>query len=688
MASSNTNIQISDLDFSSIKQNFITYLQSQDTFKDYNFSGSAMSVLLDILAYNTQYNSFYLNMVANEMFLDSATQRASVVSHAKLLNYTPKSAIAPTAFINFQANGVANSSFTLPAYTNFMSQAVGGVNYNFVTTTSYTVNTANSVASISNVQLKQGNPTTYSYTVNSTTNPSYTFQIPDGNIDTSTLQVTVQQSSSNTSYTVYQQASNYLTLSSSSTVYFLQESTLSGYYEIYFGDGILGNKLSDGNIIYISYISTSGTSSTGANNFVLMDSLQGLTSYNITPLISASNGSERESIDSIKFQAPKSYSAQNRAVTKDDYITLIQQNTTGLTFDAVNVWGGEEQAIPEYGKIFVAVKPTGGYTLTDNQKSVIINDIIAPVSVLTVTPEIVDVDYIYLLFNASVLYYSKNTNLTSSQISSLVNSGIITYCNNNLNTFNSTLVIGGLINYIQSLDNSIYAVDFDLYLQKRIIPQLNVKQTYTINFNNPLEMGSGSESLQITPSFSQYDSSGNYYPTVYFEVAPDSTTNIDSITVTSGGSGYVNPSVTISGDGTGATASATVVNGVITSITVTSGGSGYTQASIVISDISGSGAVAVAVIRGDYANLRTYYYVNGVKNILTSYSDTSNAGTVDFANGVVTLNNFNPVSLNNTDGILRVTAYSANRIVSSSYDKIITLDSNDASAITVNVTTK
>lgn len=688
MASSNTNIQIADLDFSSIKQNFITYLQSQDTFKDYNFSGSAMSVLLDILAYNTQYNSFYLNMVANEMFLDSAIQRASVVSHAKLLNYTPKSAIAPTAFINFQANGVANSSFTLPKYTNFMSQAVGGVNYNFVTTTSYTVNTANGIALISNVQLKQGNPTTFSYTVNSVTNPSYTFQIPDGNIDTSTLQVTVQQSSSNTSYTVYQQASNYLTLSSSSTVYFLQESTLNGYYEIYFGDGILGNRLSDGNIIYISYISTSGTSSTGANNFVLMDSLQGLTSYNITPLISASNGSERESIDSIKFQAPKSYSAQNRAVTKDDYITLIQQNTTGLTFDAVNVWGGEEQAIPEYGKIFVAVKPTGGYTLTDNQKSVIINDIIAPVSVLTVTPEIVDVDYVYLLFNASVLYYSKNTNLTSSQISSLVNSGIITYCNNNLNTFNSTLVIGGLINYIQSLDNSIYAVDFDLYLQKRIIPQLNVKQTYTINFNNPLERGSGSESLQITPSFSQYDSSGNYYPTVYFEVAPDSTTNIDSITVTSGGSGYVNPSVTISGDGTGATASATVVNGVITSITVTSGGSGYTQASIVISDISGSGAVAVAVIRGDYANLRTYYYANGVKNILTSYSDTSNAGTVDFANGVVTLNNFNPVSLNNTDGILRVTAYSANRIVSSSYDKIITLDSNDASAITVNVTTK
>lgn len=686
--SSNNQIQIADVDFSSIKQNFINYLQSQSTFKDYNFSGSAMSVLLDVLAYNTQYQAFYLNMVANEMFLDSAIQRASVVSHAKLLNYTPQSAIAPTAIINFQANGVANSSFTLPAYTNFMSQAVGGVNYNFVTTTSYTVNTANNVASISNVILKQGNPTTYSYTVNSTTNPTYTFQIQDANVDTSTLQVIVQQSSSNTSYTVYSLATDYLTLDGSSTVYFLQESTTSGYYEIYFGDGILGNQLSDGNIVSLSYISTSGTSSAGANNFVLMDSLQGLTSYNITPVTPASNGSAKESISSIKFQAPKSYSAQNRAVTKDDYITLIQQNTVGLTFDAVNVWGGEEQAIPQYGKIFVAVKPTGGYTLTDNQKSVIINDIIAPISVLTVTPQIVDVDYIYLLFDANVIYYSKNTTLTSSQISSLINAGIIAYCNNNLNTFNSTLVAGGLIQYLQSLDSSIYAVDFDLYLQKRIIPQLGVKQTYTINFNNPIERGVGDETLTITPSFAQYDSSGNYYPTVYFEIAPDSTTNIDSVTVSNGGSGYVNPTITISGDGTGAKAYATVVSGVITAITITSGGSGYTQASVVISDISGSGAVGVAVIRGNYANLRTYYYVNGVKNILTSYSDTSNAGTVDFENGIVTLNNFNPVLLNSSDGILRVNAYASNRIVSSSYDKIITLDSNDSSAITVNVTTK
>jgi hypothetical protein len=467
----------------------------------------------------------------------------------------------------------------------------------------------------------------------------------------------------------------------------LQEG-LSGYYEIYFGDGILGKQLSDGNIVQVSYVSTDGTAAAGANNFVLMDSLTTLTSYNITPVTPASNGSAKESIDSVKFQAPKSYSAQNRAVTKDDYITLIQQNNLGLSFDAVNVWGGEEQTPPEYGKIFVALKPSGGYTLTDNQKTVIANDIIKPISVLTVTPQIVDVDYIYINLVANVLYDPKNTTLTASQISDLVNQGTITYCNNTLNTFNSTFIVGGLIQYIQSLDKSIIAADFDLYLQKRIIPQIGVKESYTTSFNNALKHGTGDEALQITPSFAQYDTSGNYYPTVYFEEAPDSTTNIDSVTVSNGGSGYTNPTVTISGDGVGAAAYAVVENGVITSIVVSSGGSGYTQASVVISDPTGTGAIAIAVLRSDMTFLRTFYYVNGVKNILTGYTHTSNAGTIDYTNGIVTLSNFNPTALNNTDGILRITGYAANRIVSSSYDKILTLDANDSAAITVKVTAK
>ena len=320
MAGANSNIQITDLDFSSIKTNFINYLQSQSTFQDYNFEGSGLNVLLDVLAYNTQYNAFYLNMVANEMFLDTATQRASVISQAKVLNYTPQSAIAPTAFINVVFNGVTTSSFTLPAYTPFLSSAINGVNYNFLTTDSYTVNVSSNTAIFPSVEIKQGTSGFYSYVVDSTTNPSYTFEIPDATIDTTSLQVVVQQSQSNGSYQIFNLATSGLQLNSTSQVYFLQES-LTGTYEIYFGDGVLGQQLTDGNIVRISYISTEGTSGAGANSFQMLSAINGYYPSAIYPISAASSGSDKESITSIKFQAPKSFAAQGRAVTKNDYIT-------------------------------------------------------------------------------------------------------------------------------------------------------------------------------------------------------------------------------------------------------------------------------------------------------------------------------------------------------------------------------
>jgi hypothetical protein len=684
MAGANSNIQIADLDFNKIKTNLKTFLQSQATLQDYNYEGSALSTLLDILAYNTQYNAYYLNMVANEMFLDSALQRASVVSHAKLLNYTPKSAIAPTSVINLVVNSVSQASLTLPKFTTFLSEAIDGVNYNFVTTDSYTVNTSNGSVLFANVPLKQGIPTSVSYTVDNITNPTYTFEIPDADVDTTALQVIVQQSSANAASDVYTLATNYLSLTDASKVFFLQEST-NGNFEIYFGDNILGKQLTNGNIVNISYIITSGTASYGANNFVLMDTIAGYSSTSISPVSSATEGSEKETISSIKFQAPKSYGAQNRAVSKDDYITLIQKNQF-VPLDAVNVWGGEDMESPEYGTVYVAVKPKGDYSLTEAQKASLINDVIKPVSVLTVTPRIVDIDYVYLLLSADILYDSKKTTKTSSEISALVKTGIQTFCEANLNTFNSTFVIGNLIQYVQLLDPSIIAADFDLFLQKRLIPSLRSTQTYTVNFGNALERGTGKNALTITPSFSQYDSAGNFYENVSFEEAPDTTTNIDYVTLSSGGTGYVSPTVTISGDGVGATATAEVVNGIITAITVVNGGSGYTQAIAIITDSAGSGAVATPVLRGNYGNLRTFYFVNGVKNILTG--GAGDAGSIDYTNGIVVISNFTPIALDGTDGILRVNGYAASRIVSSSFSRIITLDTNDAAAITVNVTAK
>lgn len=691
MAGANSNIQLSGLDFNDIKRNLKTFLQSQDTFKDYNFEGSALTTLLDILAYNTQYNAFYLNMVANEMFLDTALQRSSVVSHAKLLNYTPQSASAPTANVDISVVNVANTSLTLPAYTNFISESVDGVNYNFITTDAITATTdiANSSVYFQNVELRQGIFTTYSYTVDLTTNPSLTFSIPDDGVDTSTIKVTVQKSSTNSYFDIYTFADDYLSLNNESQVYFLQES-LNGNYEIYFGDGVIGNLLDNGNIVTISYLITQGTVSQGANNFALIDGVTGFNDVTVYGKIAASSGKEKESIESIKFQAPKSYSAQKRAVTKQDYITLLQQNKLGYTFDAVNVWGGEESTPPVYGKVFVAIKPSGGYTLTQSQKDKIINSVLKPVSVMTVTPEIVDVDYVYLILESNVLYDSKKTNLTSTQIADIVKQGTIAYCNDNLNTFDSIFIVGDLINYVKNLNKCIIAVDYDVYLQKRLIPLLNISEDYTLNFGAALEKSTvGSESIKFYPTISQYDTEGNFYSDVYFEESPDSTTNIDSVSVINGGSNYSsNTTVVILGDGTGAKAIPTIKNGAISSITVTSGGTNYTQAIAQIIDTQGSGAVVSVSLRDNEGDLRSYYYVDGVKNILKGATHTTRAGYVDYSGGIVVLSDFTPTAINNTDGIYRVNGYAESRIISSAYDRIVTLDANDPESINVTVTAR
>jgi len=687
----NTNINITELDFSSIKSNFITYLQSQDTFKDYNFAGSALSTLLDVLAYNTQYNAYYLNMVANEMFLDSAIQRASVVSHAKLMNYTPKSAIAPQAEINLTLNGVTNTSFTLPKFTNFMSQAVNGVNYNFVTVTSNTVNVSANTATFNNLIIKQGVPTTYSFTVNSTANPKYVFQLPDTNIDTTTISVVVQQSSSNSSYTIFNPASNYLSLNQNSNVYFLQEA-INGNYELYFGDGILGKKLTDGNIVQVSYISTDGLASSGANNFTLMDSLSGFSNYTIVPVLPATQGGSKETLDSIKFQAPKSFSSQGRAVSKNDYITALQQNTLGISFDAVNVWGGEENKPAVYGQVFIAIKPSGGYFLTQTQKQKLVAEVIKPISVLTVTPTIVDPDYTYLQINTNVYYDPTQTVLTSAQISSGITTAIKNYGLTNLNTFNSTFSSYTLLTAIQNYDSSIISSEFSLKLQKKFFPLLGNSSNIKLYYNTPIQRGKYGSGITSYPPMQFLDPSNlaNIINGVYIEEVPTSTYGIDSISIINPGYGYQSkPTITIKGDGTGATAQAVIINGSISSVVVTNSGNNYTQAIAVVtpatSDTTGKLGALVVNLQGQYGTLRTYYN-NANTNVKTVLN--TNIGTVDYQNGIITLNNFNPYGIDTALGQLSISVTPTTDIVSSTYDRIITIDEFDPTAIAVNVTSK
>ncbi|CAB4132945.1 baseplate wedge subunit [uncultured Caudovirales phage] len=690
MATSNTNTQVSDLDFNSIKSNFTKYLQSQDTFKDYNFQGSALSVLLDILAYNTQYNAYYLNMVGNEMFLDSALQRSSVVSHAKLLNYTPKSAIAPTAFINLTVNSSAGL-ITIPKNTNFMSEAIDGVNYNFVTVDSTTVPVSSGVATFGNLELKQGIPGNISYTVNSTLNPSYTFEILDSNVDTTTLQVIVQNSSTDTTQTVYQLATNFLELTPTSTVYYLQEA-LNGNYQIYFGDGILGSKLADGNIVYISYISTDGSMASGANNFVLMDSIPNLSSYTVSPQVSATTGGGKESIDSIKFQAPKSYSTQGRAVTTEDYITIIQQNKLGFAFDAVNVWGGESNDPPVYGQVFISLKPSGAYTLTDIQKQLLVDTVIKPISVMTVKPNIVDPDYTYVKTQVSVLYNPKKTTSTASQVQSDLITTIQNYLTSTLNTFNSTFNSYGLLSAVQNYDNSIIGSDYKLQLQKKFYPNLTTPTDYTFNFGVPLTKGILFSGLTSFPSMTFVDPSNvtNQINGVYLEEIPSAIGGVTSINIVNPGISYQYPPVvTIIGDGSGAAAVATLnPNGSIRAISILDKGANYSSAAVVITpqehDLTGQLGAATAILEGQYGTIQSYYNSSTLGKVILN----ANAGSIDYVKGTIRLYSFYPISIDNPLGQLTITVHPDTSIISSSLNRIITLDPYDSTAVEVILTEK
>jgi hypothetical protein len=689
MAGENSNIQITDLDFNTIKTNLKRYLQSQTTLQDYNYEGSALSTLLDVLAYNTQYQAYYLNMVANEMFLDSALQRASVVSHAKLLNYTPQSAAAPRAQIDLVMNNVTTSSLTLPKFTSFLSEAIDGVSYKFVTLNSTTQNTdlANNTVTFNDLVIKQGEPVTLSFTYDDATNPTAIFELPDTNIDTTTISVVVQQSTSNSSSQVFTLVDDYLALNGTTKAFFLQEAT-NGYYQIYFGDGILGQALTDGNVVSVSYIITSGTAATDANNFVLMDTIGGFSSSTITPVQAATQGAEKETIESIKYTAPKAYAAQGRAVTKEDYIFLIQNNAGIFPIDAVNVWGGEENDPPVYGVVFVAIKPSGGYLLTPSQKSIIEGEIIKPISVLTVQPRIIDVDYNYLVINSNILYDSKLTTLTSSQLQTQVLAAIQGFAADTLNTFNSTFQLSTLISTVQSVSSSFITNDASIALQKRLVPSLTSSTTYTLKYGTSLRKDIFGKSISVTPTFQIIDVDNNSVvrDSVYLEETPSSTTFVESISISNPGFGYTStPTVTILGDGTGATARATVINGQVDSITMIDVGVNYTQAIVQITSTDGNGSLAsaVAVLAGNKGTLRTYYFENNVKKILNA-----NAGTVDYAQGIVTLTDFNPSAINNPLGVLSVQAVPTSTIVSSARDKIITLDNTDPNAINISIVAK
>lgn len=676
-------IRITELDFDTIKSNLKTFLNQQSTFTDYDFDGSGLSILLDILAYNTHYNAYYLNMVANEAFLDTSLLRDSAVSHAKTLGYTPYSTRSAVSNINVELDSASNTSgtLTLEAGFNFLSEQIDNKSYNFVVKDDVTVTKANSTYLFENLSLYEGQYVTYILNYDESSNPKSIFTLPDSNIDTTTITVSVQSSSGNTASSVYQKVTEVLDVTGTSEVYFLQEER-NGLYQIYFGNGVVGKQLPDGAVITVTYIVTNGSVANKANNFVatssVTDSLgESISDFTITPVSAASGGAERETVDQIKYSAAAQFSSQNRLVSYKDYESYILNNYPNL--DSISVWGGEENVPPVYGKVFVSMKPRANYYISETEKTRIINEIIKPKAIVAVSTEILDPEYLYLNIEADVEYDSKKTTLTETALKTIIRNSILSYRDTYLNKFDSKLTHSKLEAAIDNTDkNAIIGSETTVRAQKRFTPSLSTTSNYTINFNTPLHRGTITEKL-TSSEFDVLDSNGTRRSVIIEEV-PQSYSGIESIEITNPGTGYTSaPTVTITGDGTGATAEAVIVNGAIQSITVTNRGIDYTRAIVTISGGNGYGATGTAVIDARTGVLRTIYYDTNAERQIVNDS----AGTIQYDEGIVEINDINILSVAATDGQIRLTMQTEAGTVESVRNTIITIDETDPTSIVV-----
>lgn len=681
-------LRVTELDFDQIKTNLKSFLKSQNEFTDYDFDGSGLSVLLDILAYNTHYNAYYLNMIANESFLDTALLRNSVVSHAKKFGYVPRSTTASRATINFTINSLNSTpgSLTLPRGYTFLSSLIDNKVFNFVTLEDTTVAKTGTNFVFSNLKIYEGSLNRYTFNHSESSNPKQIFTIPDQNIDTSTLRVAVQQSSSNTNSVVYSLATDVLDLNANSTVYFLQEG-LNNQYEIYFGNNLIGKKIPDGGVISVNYLSTSGFIANKANNFIATTPISSFTTFSVTPVSASSGGSEKESVDQIKFSAPLQFTSQNRAVTKNDYVKLIQQRYP--QFDAVNVWGGEENNPPVYGKVYISAKPKLGFEVSDTEKDYFINEIVKPISVLTVTPEFVEVDYNYIKLLSTVYFDQTKTNLDTSTLSSKVTTSIINFSNLNLNKFNSIFSSSKLRTNIDNSDISIVSNELEIFLSKRFRPTLNVTNNYTLDFGIELSRGTTLDNFYSSPTFTILDEN-QIERTCFLEEVPSSFTGVESINVITPGSNYTStPTIEIVGDGRGAKASAIIINGKLNSIVVTNPGVGYTTAAIRIIGGGGTGATADSVLENRFGKIRIAYFKpdevtsRSTKVILNSETNEGITGVIDYVLGIVTINNFSPITIDNDFQELSVNVKPKSTVLQSIKNKMLAFDVQDPTSVVV-----
>jgi hypothetical protein len=488
MAINNKRITVSDLDFDSIKANLKTFLQGQSEFSDYDFEGSGLSVLLDILAYNTHYNGVYTNLAVNESFLDSASKRASVVSLAKMLGYVPRSAKCAKATVNASISAPTSnpSTVTLPANQAF-NTSIDGQSYTFYNRSAVTVarNTAGNY-NFSNLEIIEGTPLQYKYTVAA----GLRYIVPNANLDIATLTVRVQENANSNLFEVYTRAEALTDVTSLTKVYFIKEID-DGLYEISFGDGILGHALDNGNVITLDYFVSSLEAPNSAFNFTYGGtSLLGST-LSVTTLSRASGGAPSEDINSIKFNAPRMYAAQNRAVTPDDYKAIILSQFPEAA--SVTVWGGEDNDPPVFGKTFICIKPSDANKLTNLQKEFVVKNILEQRNIVSITPEIIDPEYFNIKVTSFVYYNPRETTKTPTQIETIVKDAILNYNATELEKFDGVLRFSKLSRIIDESDPAITNNTSRIMVRRQFAPVFNISSEYKLNLINPISQDGGKQ---------------------------------------------------------------------------------------------------------------------------------------------------------------------------------------------------
>ena len=504
-----TKLDISQLDFDGIKDNLKTFLSQQDEFTDYDFEGAGMNILLDVLAYNTHYLGYNANMLANEMYLDSADQRSSVVSLAKQVGYTPKSAVSSKATIDVVVNNASGASLTMSRGTKFTT-TVDGTNYSFVNNADVSISPVDGVYKFSNLDIYEGTYLNYKYTAN-TSDTDQRFIIPNDNVDTTTLTVKIQESASDSTTNTYTLAGGITGLDSTSQVYFLQEVE-DGRYEVYFGDGVLGKAVADGNIVILDYITCNRAEPNGASTFTLSGTIGNFSNVTITTLNNAVNGDGPESIKSIKYNAPRDYTSQDRAVTAEDYKVLVKSLYANA--QSVQVYGGEDAATPDYGKVYISIKAKSGSNLTELTKTSLVQSL-KSYAVASVTPVIIDPETTFITLTTTFKYDSSLTTKDVSTLQTNVLTAVSNYNTDTLENFTGMFRYSEVLKTIDDADSSILSNITKVKMYKYITPTLNSALKYTLSYNNGF----------YNPHSGHNSSAGGIVSSTGFKINDDSSTN-------------------------------------------------------------------------------------------------------------------------------------------------------------------